>query len=96
LPLINTFNYSDLAICSRGFHGVALARSIVALGHSLNLNVIAKGVETPEQKELLTSIGCDEMQGYLYCAPKTAGELAGLLGDPDQSPGETGVINAGT
>ena len=75
---------------------VALARSIVALGHSLNLSVIAEGVETPEQKELLTSIGCDEMQGSLYCAPKAASELANLLGDPDQSPGETGVTSTGT
>jgi diguanylate cyclase (GGDEF)-like protein/PAS domain S-box-containing protein len=64
---------------------VALARAIVALGHSLNLSVIAEGVETQEQKELLTSIGCDEMQGFLYSAPRTASEIAGLLENPDLS-----------
>ena len=64
---------------------VALARAIVALGHSLNLSVIAEGVETQEQKELLTSIGCDEMQGFLYSAPGTASEIADLLDNPDRS-----------
>ena len=58
---------------------VALAKSIVALGHSLNLSVVAEGVETQAQRELLTSIGCDEMQGFLYSAPKTASELSSLL-----------------
>jgi predicted signal transduction protein with EAL and GGDEF domain len=60
-------------------HDVALAKSVVALGHSLNLSVIAEGVETEAQRELLTSIGCDEMQGYLYSKPGTASELVSLL-----------------
>ena len=58
---------------------VALAKAIVALGHSLNLSVVAEGVETQAQRELLTSIGCDEMQGFLYSAPRTASELVTLL-----------------
>lgn len=60
-------------------HDIALAKAIVALGHSLNLSVVAEGVETQAQREFLTSIGCDEMQGFLYCAPKTASELVSLL-----------------
>ncbi len=66
---------------------VALARAIVALGHSLNLSVVAEGVETVAQRELLTSMGCDEMQGFLYSKPGTASELASLL----SAPGPTGV-----
>jgi diguanylate cyclase (GGDEF)-like protein len=66
-------------------HDVALARSIVALGHSLNLSVIAEGVETEEQRELLTSIGCDEMQGFLYSKPGTASKLVSLLSAPARS-----------
>jgi diguanylate cyclase (GGDEF)-like protein len=58
---------------------VAFAKAIVALGHSLNLGVVAEGVATQAQRELLTSIGCDEMQGFLYSAPRTASELAPLL-----------------
>ena len=58
---------------------VAIARTIVTLGHSLNLSVVAEGIETPAQRELLTSIGCDEMQGFLYCQPLTADELLPML-----------------
>lgn len=58
---------------------VALARSIVALGHSLNLSIVAEGVETQAQKETLTAIGCDAMQGFLYSKPGTADELSNLL-----------------
>lgn len=58
---------------------VTLAKAIVALGHSFNLSVVAEGVETEAQRELLTSVGCDEMQGFLYSAPRTASELVSLL-----------------
>ena len=58
---------------------VAIVKAIVTLGHSLNLSVVAEGVETQAQRELLTSIGCDEMQGYLYSAPRTASELLTML-----------------
>jgi len=64
---------------------IALAKAIVVLGHSLNLSVVAEGVETQAQRELLTSIGCDEMQGFLYSRPKTADELMSLLNTPARS-----------
>ena len=64
---------------------VALARAIVALGHSLKLSVVAEGVETHAQRELLTSIGCDEMQGFLYSKPGTASEMVSLLSFPARS-----------
>lgn len=47
----------------------AILKAIVALGHNLGLNVIAEGVETESQRDFLMSIGCDEMQGYLYSRP---------------------------
>jgi diguanylate cyclase (GGDEF)-like protein/PAS domain S-box-containing protein len=58
---------------------VAIASAIVTLGHSLNLSVIAEGIETQAQRELLTSIGCDEMQGFLHSTPRTASELLPML-----------------
>ena len=58
---------------------VAIARAVVTLGHSLNLSVVAEGVETQAQRELLISIGCDEMQGFLYSEPRTASELLTIL-----------------
>ncbi|WP_225882668.1 EAL domain-containing protein [Thalassoporum mexicanum] len=53
----------------------AIAMSIITLAHSLNLKVIAEGVETMEQMELLRSSGCDEMQGYLFNKPIPPEEL---------------------
>ncbi len=47
----------------------AIARTIVALGHSLNLKVIAEGVETKEHESFLIEQDCDEVQGYRYSRP---------------------------
>ena len=47
----------------------AIAAAIINLGHSLRLNVIAEGVETAEQLDLLKHMGCDEAQGYYLSKP---------------------------
>jgi len=47
----------------------AILKAIVSLGQNLGLNVIAEGVETELQRDFLISIGCNEMQGYLYSKP---------------------------
>ena len=49
--------------------GQALVTTIITLAHTLNLNVVAEGVETEEQSRLLRLLGCDEMQGYLFSKP---------------------------
>jgi len=46
-----------------------ITRSVIALGHSLHLQVIAEGIESEAQQQLLLDLGCDEGQGYLYCPP---------------------------
>ncbi|MFZ2307310.1 MAG: EAL domain-containing protein [Rhodoferax sp.] len=56
----------------------AVARSVVALGHSLGLTVIAEGVETAEQRNLLAALGCDAFQGYFFGRPAPATELTGV------------------
>ncbi len=58
---------------------LAIAISIVTLAHNLNLKVIAEGVETVDQMELLRSLKCDEMQGFLFNRPIPPTELAELL-----------------
>lgn len=57
----------------------AIAATIIALGHSLKLNVIAEGVETAEQLAVLREMKCDEMQGYYFSRPIPAEELERLL-----------------
>jgi len=51
---------------------VALVTGIIALGHSLNLKIIAEGVETAEQKQFLIEKNCDAMQGYYLSRPLSA------------------------
>jgi len=53
-----------------------IARTIIGLGQSLGLNVIAEGVETTEQRDFLARHGCQAYQGYLYGRPMPAEELA--------------------
>ena len=47
----------------------AIVRAILAMAHTLNLEVIAEGVETEEQLDFLKSIGCDSVQGYYFSPP---------------------------
>ena len=57
----------------REFSGIP--EMIVKLGHSLDLKVVAEGVETEAQARLLRSVGCEEAQGYLYCRPVAADDF---------------------
>ncbi len=58
---------------------VAIAKTIIALGQGLNMRVLAEGVETPEQLELLRSLQCDFVQGYLFGKPMSREAAASLL-----------------
>lgn len=57
----------------------AITRAIIAMAHSLNLLVVAEGVETQAQMEFLRAHDCDEIQGYLIARPIPAEELTQLL-----------------
>ena len=52
-----------------------IIRAIIALGHSLKLDIVAEGVETVAQLRILTELGCDRVQGFLLAKPMTFAEL---------------------
>ncbi|MBI4808235.1 MAG: EAL domain-containing protein [Nitrosomonadales bacterium] len=60
----------------------AIIRSIIALGHRLNLRVIAEGVETQDQLDFLRIRGCDEIQGYFYSRPLSPEDIARFIRNP--------------
>jgi diguanylate cyclase (GGDEF)-like protein len=70
----------DLA---RNPEDAAIARAIILLGHTLQLSVIAEGVETAPQLAFLKNEGCDEVQGFYFSRPVSAGEIDGLLAKKD-------------
>jgi diguanylate cyclase (GGDEF)-like protein/PAS domain S-box-containing protein len=60
---------SFVADLSEGPRGLAMVQAVANLAHSLGLTVVAEGVETSEQSDLLRSLGCDRGQGWLFGRP---------------------------
>ena len=59
---------------------VVIVSAIVALGHALNLSVVAEGIETPGQRSYVERLGCDHLQGYLLGRPVSAENFMRLHG----------------
>jgi len=64
----------------------SVVAAMIALGHALGHRVTAEGVETAEQMETLTSLGCDEAQGYYFARPLTLAEAEAILREPALVP----------
>jgi diguanylate cyclase (GGDEF)-like protein len=64
-------------IADLGISGDAMAvvDAVIRLAHALGLRVVAEGVETERQCEILATLGCDEFQGYLFARPMPADQL---------------------
>lgn len=58
---------------------VTIVNAIIGLGRSLNLPTTAEGIETLEQAQALTRLGCDVGQGFYYSKPVPAGDVAGII-----------------
>jgi EAL domain-containing protein (putative c-di-GMP-specific phosphodiesterase class I) len=54
----------------------AVVEAVVRLAHALGLRVVAEGVETDSQRDMLLGFGCEELQGYLFARPMPAQQLA--------------------
>lgn len=59
---------------------LVIVKAIVAMGHALGLEVVAEGVETVAERDLLDSLGCDSFQGYLVGRPGKPEEISPMLG----------------
>jgi EAL domain-containing protein (putative c-di-GMP-specific phosphodiesterase class I) len=70
---------SFVAELARRRESAEIVRTIIQLGHNLGLRVVAEGVETEPQREVLRHLGCDYAQGYFYAPPMTAEAAQRLL-----------------
>lgn len=57
----------------------SIVEAIIAMANKLNLNIVAEGVETPDQRDLLLNLGCHEMQGFLFHRPLPEDKFVQLL-----------------
>jgi len=62
------------------YHSRSIVRAVISLGRSLNLPILAEGVETEAQHAFLVKEGCDEVQGYLTGRPLPIADYAGVVG----------------
>lgn len=58
---------------------LAFTKVIIAMAKSFNINVVAEGVETDEQRSVLQVLGCDQFQGYFFSKPVKPEKIASLV-----------------
>ena len=69
--------------------GSAIVEAIVGMGHALRLQVVAEGIETPEQAREAERLGVDMGQGFLFARPVPAADVApGLLAAAQPEPAQ--------
>jgi len=77
---------SFVASLDEGTESSALVRSILNLSATLRLDTVAEGIETPEQRKALESLGATRGQGYLFARPMDPTDMAALLADGMSAP----------
>ena len=85
-PVEVKIDRSFVASATTNERDLAFIRAATDLGHGLGLAVVAEGVETAEQLELVTEVGCDLAQGFFILPPVTAEALACWVSRPHVSP----------
>ncbi|MCF6298868.1 MAG: EAL domain-containing protein, partial [Thiomicrorhabdus sp.] len=66
-------------ITERESSDAAIVQATIQMSNALNITTIAEGVEEQEQLELLTAMGCDEIQGYFFSKPLTPKNLQAFI-----------------
>lgn len=75
--------------------GLDICEAIIVMAHRLGLDVVAEGVETERQRDILKSIGCDYAQGFLYAPGLPAADLEAMLNRQMSEPTATGTVRQG-
>jgi diguanylate cyclase (GGDEF)-like protein len=70
-----------------------IVRTIIGLGHTLGMDLIAEGIETQEQAAALRSLGCEFGQGYYWAKPMPAAEASALLSASPLPPGSRDLMH---
>ena len=65
--------------CTKNKHDAEIVEAVIRIAHSRGLQVIAEGVETSEQRDILTRLQADALQGYLFSQPVPPEEIPALL-----------------
>ncbi len=73
---------SFVADVNRSNDDAAIVEAIISMAHSLNLRVVAEGVENSDQLRFLAARNCDEVQGFHLAMPMSADDLVGSVGWP--------------
>ncbi len=92
LSYLQRFGFNKLKI-DRAFvsdlennpQNAGIVEAVVSMGKSLHMHVVAEGVETSAQADILSSLDCDELQGYLISRPMQADEVQAYLDDASSS-----------
>ncbi|MDC0435347.1 EAL domain-containing protein [bacterium] len=79
LKIDKSFIPDQQALLLHGSANAAIIKSIIGLGISMDFQIIAEGIETDQQRELLSSLGCHEAQGFLFAHPGPATEISKLF-----------------
>jgi len=66
----------------RSTESEVIVNAIISMAHALHMTVVAEGVETLEQLQILQRLGCDEIQGYYAARPMSAHDVEACLADP--------------
>jgi diguanylate cyclase (GGDEF)-like protein/PAS domain S-box-containing protein len=86
---VDTLKIDQSFVKTMDAENYAIVKTIIGLAHNLELKVVAEGVETPNQHQLLALAGCGSAQGYLFAEPMPANSVGAFIESNRQDSGQT-------